>query len=138
MSWSAGFNRMDAARLTKLAATVHFGLAAAAIYYTVRVNNHADLSAISAKEFLAICGVALLPALSAWVGLALARTSASRLLVAVGQTVALGLFAATFVMVLHSVEPMAPLLFLLVSIWLAGGLAVWLAVVWLVGRRKDR
>lgn len=129
---------MDAARLTKLAAGLHFGLAAAAVYYTVRVNNHADLSAISAKEFLAICGVALVPIVSAWIGLRLARTSSARFLVAVGQFVALVMFAATFVMVLRSVEPMAPLLFVLVSIWLAGGLAVWLAVVWLVGRRNDR
>jgi hypothetical protein len=102
----------------------------------MRVNNHAMLSEISAKELSAICGMALLPVLSAWIGLRLARSNAARWLLAIGQIAALSLFAATFVLVLRSVEPMAPLLFLLVSMWLAVGLLVLLFFVWLVGRQS--
>jgi hypothetical protein len=36
--------------------------------------------------------------------------------------------------VLNSVEPMAPLLLLLVSLWLAVGLALLLLIVWIVSR----
>ncbi|MDQ8700126.1 hypothetical protein [Hyphomicrobium sp. LHD-15] len=122
-------------RITKIAAALHVGLVGAAAYYTTRVNNHATLSEISAKELTAICGMALLPVLSAWIGLQLARSSASRWLLAIGQVAALSLFAATFVLVLRSVEPMAPLLLFLVSLWLAVGLLVLLFVVWIVGRQ---
>jgi len=89
-----------------------------------------------AVELAAMGGIALLPILSAWIGLRLAHTGAPRWLMAIGQTTALLLLAATFVFVLLSAEPVAPLLFLLVSLWLAGGLSIWLFVVWLVGRRS--
>ncbi len=114
---------------------MHVALAVAAIYYALRINNHANLSEISAKELSVMSGIVLLPAISAWIGLRLAHTQSARWLMAVGQTLALALFAATFVMVLNSVEPMAPLLFVLVSMWIAAGLAVLLLVVWLAGRR---
>lgn len=126
---------MHPVRITKFAAGVHVALAVAAIYYALRVNNHADLSEISAKEASVMLGILLLPVLSAWIGLRLARTNAASWLMAVGQTLALVLFAATFVMVLTSVEPMAPLLFVLVSMWIAVGLAVVLLLVWLASRR---
>jgi hypothetical protein len=80
-------------------------------------------------------GMALLPVLSAWIGLWLARGDAAGRLLAAGQTAALLAFAGTFVMVLNSVEPMAPLLLFLVSLWLVGGLLVLLLAVWLVARR---
>jgi hypothetical protein len=127
---------MHPSRITTIAAALHVGLVGAAAYYTMRVNNHAMLSEISAKELSAICGMALLPVLSAWIGLRLARSNAARWLLAIGQIAALSLFAATFVLVLRSVEPMAPLLFLLVSMWLAVGLLVLLFFVWLVGRQS--
>lgn len=127
---------MDAARVTIIAAGLHVGLVGAAAYYTTRINNVVGLSEISAKEFAVMGGIALLPVLSAWIGLRLARTDAARWLMAIGQTAALLLFAATFVFVLRSGEPMAPLLFLLVSLWLAAGFAIVLLAVWLVGRRR--
>jgi hypothetical protein len=99
------------------------------------VNNDVALSEISARELAVMCGMALLPVMSAWMGLRLARSGVALWLLAIGQTVALVLFAATFVSVLRSAEGMAPLLFLLVSMWLAAGLAVLLIVVWLAGRR---
>jgi hypothetical protein len=68
--------------------------------------------------------------------LRLGRTNTARWLLATGQVAALVAFAATFVMVVRSVEPMAPLLFLLISLWLAGGFSLLLCVVWLVGRRN--
>jgi hypothetical protein len=126
---------MQPDQLTKLAAALHFGLALAGILYTTRWNNHADLSAISAKELAAMTAIALLPLVAAWIGLKLAGTQKSRWLLAIGQTLALLAFAATFVAVAGSTEPMAPLLFLLVSIWIAGGLAVVLIAVGLAGRR---
>lgn len=127
---------MDAARVTTIAAGLHVGLVAAAVYYTTRINNVVSLSEISAKELAAMGGIALLPVLSAWIGLRLARTDTARWLMAIGQTTALFLFAATFVAVLRSAEPMAPLLFFLVSLWLAAGLSILLFVVWLAGRRQ--
>jgi len=121
-------------RVTTIAAGLHACLAIAAIYYTLRVNNHAQLSEISTKELLVMAGIVLLPLAYAWIGLRLGRTDAARWLQAIGQAIAFVLFAATFVVVARSVEPMAPLLFLLVSLWLAGGFAILLVVVWLIGR----
>jgi hypothetical protein len=126
---------MHPARIIKIASGVHVALAAAAVYYALRVNNHADLSEISAKEASVMLGILLLPLLSAGIGLRLARTNAARWLMAIGQTLALALFAATFVLVVTSVEPMAPLLFVLVTMWIAVGLAVVLLLVWLASRR---
>lgn len=123
-------------RITKIAAGLHAALAIAAIYYTVRINNHAPWSVIPARDALVMAGIVLLPLVYAWIGLRLARTNAARWLLATGQAVALILFAATFVMVVGSVEPLAPLLFLLISFWLAAGLFLLLLVVWLVGRRE--
>lgn len=126
---------MQPAQTTRLAAALHFGLALLSILYTVRWNNHADLSAISAKEFAAIAGIALLPVVSAWAGLKLATNETSGRLLAFGHLLALLAFVATFVAVGRSNEPMAPLLFLLISLWIAAGLAVVLAAVWLLARR---
>lgn len=126
---------MHPVRIVTTAAGLHGALAIAAVYYTVRVNNHAHLSEMSTQELLVMAGIVVLPLVAAWIGLRLGRTNAARWLLAIGQTVALALFAATFVMVLRSVEPMAPLLFLLVSLWIAGGFALLLLVVWLAGRR---
>lgn len=123
-------------RITTIAAGLHVGLAIAATYYTLRVNNHSQLSEISIKEILVMAGIVLLPLVYAWIGLRLGRTNTARWLLAIGQVAALVAFAATFVMVVRSVEPMAPLLFLLISLWLAGGFSLLLCVVWLVGRRK--
>jgi hypothetical protein len=126
---------MGPARIATTAAGLHVLLVGAAVYYTTRVNNDVALSEISAKELAVMCGMALLPVMSAWMGLRLALSGVALWLLAIGQTVALVLFAATFVSVLRSAEGMAPLLFLLVSMWLAAGLAVLLIVVWLAGRR---
>lgn len=123
---------------TKAAAGLHVGLVAAAAYWTMRINNSVSLGDISTKEIAAIAGIAALPVLSAGIGLRLARGSAAKWLLAVGQTLALIAFAATFVTVLESTEAMAPLLFVLVSIWMAAALAVLLIVVWLVGRSARR
>ncbi len=84
-----------------------------------------------------MAGIVLLPVLSAWIGVAPRAHGYAR----VGSwhagqiTRACFLFAATFGMVVNSVEPMAPLLFVLVSMWIAAGLAVLLVLVWLAGRR---
>lgn len=121
---------------TTIAAGLHVGLVGAAVYYTMRINNDVGLSEIPAKEGAAMGGIALLPVLSAWIGLRLARTDAARWLLAIGQTTALLLFVATFSAVSRSAEPIAPLLFLLVSLWLAAGLSILLLVVWFVGRRR--
>ena len=126
---------MGPARIATTAAGLHVLLVGAAVYYTTRVNNDVALSEISARELAVMCGMALLPVMSAWIGLRLARSGVALWLLAIGQTVALVLFAATFVSVLRSAEGMATLLFLLVSMWLAAGLAVLLIVVWLAGRR---
>lgn len=126
---------MGPARIATTAAGLHVLLVGAAVYYTTRVNNDVALSEISARELAVMCGMALLPVMSAWIGLRLARSGVALWLLAIGQTVALVLFAATFVSVLRSAEGMAPLLFLLVSMWLAAGLAVLLIVLWVAGRR---
>jgi len=126
---------MHPVRITTIAAGLHAALAIAAIYYTVQINNHAQLSEIPARDALVMAGIVLLPLAYAWIGLRLGRTNAARWLLATGQALALALFAATFVMVVRSVEPMAPLLFLLISLWIAAGFLLLLPVVWLVGRR---
>lgn len=126
---------MRARQISSISAAVHFVLALAAVYYTVRINNDSDLSQAAAKELVVMAGIVLLPLLYLWFGSKVAGSDASRRVLAMGQTAALVLFAATFVMVARSVEPMAPLLFVLVSIWIALGFAVLLLVAWFVGRR---
>lgn len=121
-------------RITKVAAGLHVGLVVAAAYYTMRINNHASLADVSLREASVMAAMVLLPIVFAWGGLRLARGRAARWMVAAGQSVALLAFAGTFVAVLRSVEPMAPLLLFLVSLWLAAGLAVVLVAVWLAGR----
>ncbi len=125
---------MRAVGITKLAAGLHVGLAAAAIYYATRLNNDVSLSEITGKELSVMCGIVLLPILYAWIGLRLARTESGLGLLAIGQVVALLVFATTFVAVLRSHEPMAPLLFVLASLWLAVGFLAVLCVVRLLGR----
>lgn len=120
--------------ITKLAAGLHVALVMAAVYYALRINNHAALSDISIRDFSVMSSMALLPVLSASIGLWLARGDAAHWVLATGQTVALLAFAVTFGVVLNSVEPMAPLLLLLVSLWLAVGLALLLLIVWIVSR----
>src|SRR5690349_19948552 len=127
---------MQPIRVIKFAAGAHVAPPLAAIYSALRVNNQADLSAIAAKEVAAMAGIVLLPVLWAWIGLCLARTETARWLMAAGQTLALLLFAVTFALVMNSIEPMAPLLFVLVSMWIAIGLAALLVAVWLTGRRQ--
>lgn len=126
---------MNFTRITKTAAGLHLGLVMAAAYYTLRINNHVELAETSFRDVAVMAGMALLPVLSAWIGLRLARGNTAEWLLAIGQTIALLAFAGTFGVVVRSVEPMAPLLLFLVSIWLAAGLAVLLLAVWIVGRR---
>lgn len=120
--------------MTKIAAGLHAALAVAAIYYAMRMNNDVSFSEVSGKELLVMLGIVVLPGLSAWAGLRIARSDAARRLLAIGQTAAFVLFAATFVAVVRSAEGMAPLLFMLVSMWIAAGLAVLLAIVRFMGR----
>jgi hypothetical protein len=120
--------------ITKVAAGLHVTLVMAAVFYALRINNQPALSDISIRDLLVMSSMALLPVLSASIGLWLARGDAAHWVLAAGQTVALFAFAATFGVVLESVEPMAPLLLLLVSMWLAAGLALLLLVVWIVSR----
>jgi hypothetical protein len=120
--------------ITKVAAGLHVTLVMAAAFYALGINNQPALSEISIRDLLVMTSMALLPVLSATIGLWLARADAAHWVLAAGQTVALLTSAATFGVVLDSVEPMAPLLLLLVSLWLAAGLALLLLVVWIVSR----
>jgi hypothetical protein len=121
-------------QITKIAAGSHVGLVAAAAFYTLRIHNYTPISELSLRDVLVMSGMALSPVLCAWLGLWLARGETARWLLAVGQAVALLLFAVALVMVLTSVEPLAPLLLFLASLWIAGGFAVLLLAVWLVAR----
>lgn len=129
---------MQSIGLTKLAAGLYGVLALSAVYYTMRVNNDAALADVSAKELSVMSAIVLLPVISAWIGLRLVRSGRASWLLAIGQALALFVFAATFVLVSRSTEPMAPLLFVLVSMWIAAGLAGLLAVIWITDRRLRR
>jgi hypothetical protein len=125
---------MSPIQITKIAASVHVSLVAAAVYYVVRIHNYTPLSELPSTDMNVFSAMAIPPVLSAWIGSWLARGEKSGRLLAIGQTVALAVFAVAFVMVLASDEPLAPLFLVLASLWMAVGFAVLLLAVWLVGR----
>jgi hypothetical protein len=121
-------------QITKIVAGVHVALVAAALYYAVQIHNYTPLSELPNTDFKVFSGMAIPPMLSAWIGSWLARGEKAGWLLAIGQVLALIVFAVAFLMVLNSDEPLAPLLLVLASLWLAAGLAVLLLAVWLVAR----
>lgn len=123
-------------QITKIAAGVHVALVAASVYYVVQIHNYTPLSELPNGDFNVFSGMAIPPVLSAWIGSLLARGDKAGWLLAIGQALALVVFAVAFLIVLSSGsdEPLAPLLLILSSLWIAGGLAVLLLVVWLVAR----
>lgn len=125
---------MSPFQITKMAAGVHVALVAAGVYYAVRVHNFTPLSELPNTDMTVFSALAIPPALTAWIGSWLARGEKAGWLLAIGQCVGLLVFAVAFALVLASDEPLAPLLLVLTSLWLAVGFAVLLLFVWLAGR----
>ncbi|MDQ8700131.1 hypothetical protein [Hyphomicrobium sp. LHD-15] len=125
---------MSPIQITKITAGVHVALVAAGVYYAVRVHNFTPLSELPNTDMTVFSALAFPPALAALIGLWLARGEKASRLLAIGQCVGLLVFAVAFAMVLASDEPLAPLLLVVASLWLAVGFAVLLLFVWLVGR----
>lgn len=122
-------------RAAKIAASAHVALALTAVYYVTRVFNFTPLSQLPNTDMFAFSATAVPPLLAAWIGARLARNDAAGRLLAAGLCAALAVYALTFVAMLASDEPLAPLGLIVVSLWLAAGYAVLLLAVWLVGRR---
>jgi hypothetical protein len=128
---------MSPPRVSRLAVLLHVALVAASVYYVTRVANFTPLAELPSPDMIAFSATAAPPLLAAWIGSMVARGAAARLL-ACGLALGAGVFAAAFAGVLASDEPLAPLLLILVSVWLAAGYALLLAAVWLVSRSRAR
>jgi hypothetical protein len=128
---------MSPIQITKIAAGVHVALVAAAVYYAVRIHNYTPLSELPNTDMKVFSAMVIPPLLAAWIGSWLARSEKSGRVLAIGQSIALAVFAVAFVMVLASDEPLAPLLLVLASLWLAAGFGVLLLAVWLVARSES-
>ena len=124
-----------AVRIAKIAALVNVAFALAAVYYVMRVFNFTPLSQLANSDTFMFAATAVPPVLAAWLGAYLARSDAAGRLLAAGLIVALAIYVITFVAVLQSAEPLAPLALIIVSVGTALALAVLLLGVWFVGRR---
>jgi hypothetical protein len=129
---------MSPPRVSRLAVLLHVALVAASVYYVTRVANFTPLAELPSPDMIAFSATAAPPLLAAWIGSMVARGEAARRLLACGLALGAAVFAAAFAGVLASDEPLAPLLLILVSVWLAAGYALLLAAVWLVSRSRAR
>jgi hypothetical protein len=124
-----------AVQIAKIAALVNTAFALAAVYYVMRVFNFTPLSQLANSDTFMFAATAIPPVLAAWLGAYYARSDAAARLLAAGLIVALAIYGITFVVVLQSAEPLAPLALIIVSLWTALALVVLLLGVWFVGRR---
>lgn len=124
-----------AVQIAKIAALVNVAFTLATVYYVMRVFNFTPLSQLPSSDTLAFAATAVPPVLAAWLGAHFARNDAAGRLLAAGLIAALAIYVTTFVAVLLSAEPLAPLALIIVSLWTALALAVLLLGVWFVGRR---
>ncbi|WBT40028.1 hypothetical protein [Hyphomicrobium sp. DMF-1] len=125
---------MPLRQIVRIAASLHVALALAGLYYALRIHNFTPVSDLPNTDFLVFSALAAPPAVAAWLGLRLARGAVAERLLAFGQALAATIFAVAFALVLGSDEPLAPLLLVLATLWLAGGFALLLIAVWLAGR----
>jgi hypothetical protein len=129
---------MRTTRIAKVMALLNTALVAAAVYYVTRVANYTPLSELPNTDMFAFSAPAIPPLLAAWAGAWVAGDGASGRILAIGLTLAVAAYAGAFALVLTSDEPLAPLLLILTSLWVAIGLVVMLIVVWLVGRSEAK
>lgn len=127
---------MHPAQVAKIVAGVHVALVAVVVYYVTQIWNYTPPELMPSTDAIAFSATALPPLLAAWIGTWLARGDKARWLLAIGLILALVVYAFAFLMVLSSGEPLAPLFLIITSLWEAGGLAVVLLVVWLMGRSE--
>jgi len=121
---------MAAGKIAKGIALVNAGLALISFLYISSLGSSSV--PVLVYGFLAPA----VPIASAWIGLKLAPSPLSQGLLATGLGIGLVIFAATFAAVITSTEPLAPLLFILVALWQAAGMAVLLLAVWIAGRSR--
>ncbi|WP_072390124.1 hypothetical protein [Hyphomicrobium sp. CS1GBMeth3] len=129
---------MDVRRIVTIGILVHVGLVGAAVYYVTRVANFTALSELPNTDFFAFSATAIPPILAALIGKVLARGARATRLLAYGLAVGAAIYAVSFagVILARDDEPLAPLLLIVTSLWLAAGYTVLLLIVWLVGRRS--
>lgn len=127
---------MPSRQVVRIAAALHVALALAGLYYALRIHNFTPLSDLPNTDFLVFSALAVPPALVAWLGLRLARGAKAERLLAFGQVAGGVVFAAALALVLGSDEPLAPLLLVLATLWLAVGFMLLLIAVLLAGRSR--
>jgi hypothetical protein len=124
-----------AVQIAKIAALVNVAFALAAVYYVMRVFNFTPLSQLANSDTFMFAATAVPPLVAAWLGAHFARSDAAGKILAAGLIAALATYVITFVAVLQSAEPLAPLALIVVSLWTALALVVLLLGVWFVGGR---
>jgi hypothetical protein len=123
-------------RIAKFAAWTHAALAMVAVYCVTQIWNYTPIEQMPSPDSLAFGATALPPLLALWAGRRIIRGARAAQLLAGGLVIALALYATAFLMVLSAAdsEPMAPILLIVASLWIAGGLFALLIAVWATGR----
>lgn len=128
---------MHPIRVARVVAAVHVALVAVVVYYVTQIWNYTPLERMPSTDAVAFSATALPPLLAVWIGGWLARGDKARWFLVIGLILALLVYAFAFLLVLDAAEEsLAPLLLIVTSLWQAGGLAVVLLVVWLMGRSE--
>jgi phosphotransferase system glucose/maltose/N-acetylglucosamine-specific IIC component len=128
---------MHPIQVARIVAGVHVALVAVVVYYVTQIWNYTPLERMPSTDSIVFSATALPPLLAVWIGGRLARGDKGRWFLLIGLILALLVYAFAFLLVLDAAEePLAPLLLIVASLWVAGGLAVVLLVVWLMGRSE--
>lgn len=124
---------MPPLQIAKIAALAHVALVGAGVYLVTQVWNPTPVELMPSRDSLVFSLTALPPLLALWIGSWIARGPKAPRLLAWGLVVALLAYTIAFLMVLGAAdaEPLAPLLLVLASLWIALGLLVVVIGVWL-------
>lgn len=122
--------------LAKWAACGHVGLVAGSVYIVVRVYNFTPIERLPTTDVFAFSATAIPPLVSILIGSRLARSERQGWILAAAHSAALAAFGLSLIGVHASEEPLAPLWLLLVSLWMAVGFVIVLALVWWIGRGR--
>lgn len=128
---------MHPIRVARIVTGVHVALVAMVVYYVTQIWNYTPPELMPSADAIAFSATALPPLLAVWIGGRLARGDKARWFLVIGLIFALLAYVLAFLLVLDAgEESLAPLLLIVTSLWEAGGLAVMLVVVWLMGRSE--
>jgi hypothetical protein len=107
-----------------------------AVYLVTRVWNYTPMKRMPSSDSIAFAATALPPMLALWFGTRIIRGGKAAWLLAAGLVTALALYALAFLIVVTAPdsEPLAPILLIVASLWIAAGLLGLMIAVWITGR----